>query len=99
MQRIDEGLSTILPSEYLSQLQDGLVMRVSKSAMVDLRQAVDPSAVPKARYHDTYVLRNPEWLISSRIEKYNEPYSHTIINPVFDAAVADDLLSFLENIK
>ena len=99
MEGVAEALSTILPSESLSQLQDGLVMRVSRSAMVDLRQAVDPSAIPKARYHDTYVLRNPEWLISSRIEKHSEPYSHTIINPVFDAAVADELLSFLENIK
>ena len=99
MQRIDEGLSTILPSESLSQLQDGLVMRVSKSAMVDLRQAVDPSAAPKTRRHDTYVLKNPEWLDSSIIESHTQPYPHIIIDPVFDAAIADELLAFFEGIS
>jgi len=99
MEPIEEGLSTSLPSPSLYRVQDGLIMRVSKSAMVDLRQAVNPSAVPKTRHHDSYALRNPRWLNSSLIENHNEPYPHTIISPVFDAAVADELLSFLESIS
>lgn len=99
MELIEEGLSTLLPSQSLYRVQDGLMMRVSKSAMVDLRQVVNRSAVPKTRHHDSYVLRNQQWLNSSLVENHSEPYPHTIINSVFDVAVADELLSFLESIS
>lgn len=96
---IEEALSTALPNQSLYQLQDGLIMRVSKSAMVDLRQAVDPSTITKEQHHESYVLKDPQWLNSSLIESHSGPYPHTIISPVFDDAVADELLSFLEGLN
>jgi hypothetical protein len=99
MESIQETLSTALPDKSICQLQDGLIMRVGKSAMVDLRRAVNPSDIPKAQHHDRYRLKSPRWLNSSLIEKHSKPYPHTIISPVFDAAVADELLSFFESVN
>ncbi|HZE22595.1 MAG TPA: hypothetical protein VE054_01275 [Blattabacteriaceae bacterium] len=99
MRSIEEALSTALPNQFLYQLQDGLIMRLSKSAMVDLRQAIDPPTILKEQHHERYVLKDPQWLNASLIESHNGPYPHTIISPVFDAAVADELLSFLEGLN